>query len=363
MTADRATCRDCGKRFVRPIRVGRPPTRCEVCRIAHGEQKAAVVSKGIRHGDHVLDAVLAEIRARGFEPTLTRESYESIAACGLRRETLPLAFVAADILVRIQPASIRGVFYQVVSAGFLPDTGRDHYQRLDRLLLKLREHGVVRWSWLRDGIRTTLKPPSWSGLADFTETVRDAYRRDFWASLPVYLHVFVEKDAMAGVLQPVTAEYDVALSVVRGFVGKSWAHAIAEEWSEIEKPIFAFYLGDHDPSGRYLEHDLQRFIRRHSARDFGWQRLAVEVEDFDRFNLLSLAPKRTDSRARWFFDHGWYDCAELDAIPAPALRKQLEEAIVAHIPADEWDRLRVIEEAERQSWQQVLDQMNGSAAA
>ena len=56
------------------------------------------------------------------------------------------------------------------------------------------------FSWIVDGVRcSTVNPNSWSGLADYAETVRNAYRLNFWGgSLPHYVHFIVEKDAVAG---------------------------------------------------------------------------------------------------------------------------------------------------------------------
>src|SRR5690606_7414642 len=108
-------------------------------------------------------------------------------------------------------------FYRVVAAGWLPSTDKQHYDRIGRVMGTLRESGVVPFRWIVDNLRSTMKPSSWSGLDDFADTVRDAYRKDFWQHLPTYVHVFVEKDAIAGVIQPVTSQYDVALSPCRGY--------------------------------------------------------------------------------------------------------------------------------------------------
>ena len=59
-------------------------------------------------------------------------------------------------------------------------------------------------------------------MADFSESVRDCYRKDFWASLPHHVEVFVEKDAVAGTVQPVTSENDVAIRVCRGYASVSF---------------------------------------------------------------------------------------------------------------------------------------------
>src|SRR5207245_380345 len=121
-----------------------------------------------------------------------------------------------------------------------------------------------------------------------------------------HVEVFVEKDAMAGTVQPVTDEFDIRLRIVKGYASVSFAGEIADLWHEVKKPIFAYYLGDFDPSGFDLERDLQAKIKRYSGgREFTWQRLGVLAEDFDDHNLICLPVKHTDNRARTFMaQHG-----------------------------------------------------------
>ena len=167
-----------------------------------------------------------------------------------------------------------------------------------------------------------MKPSSWSGLADYADSVRSCYRRDFWASLPHHVEVFVEKDAVAGTIQPITEEYDVALRVCRGYSSISFAGEIADLWREIKKPIFAFYLGDFDPSGFDLERDLREKLERYSGRtDFVWQRLGVTESDFADHDLVRLPLKRnksgdlSDKRAAGFIRQYGTDCPR--STPSP----------------------------------------------
>jgi hypothetical protein len=297
-----------------------------------------------------LDSVLCAVRERGWQPTLTRERYQTLMAAGLRAKNLPLAFVAAQIALDEHPITLRGLLYRVVSAGWLPSTDREHYTRLGRVMTVLREAGCVPFSWIVDNVRATDKPSSWSGLEDFAETVKRAYRKDFWASMPDYVHVIVEKDAIAGVLAPTTREYDVALSPIRGYVSLSFAHGIAETWNRIKKPIYCYYLGDYDASGFDLERDIKAKLTRYCHCPFSWIRLAVNQDDLKAFGLIALRAKSTDTRyCRFVREHG-SDCAELDALPATELRRRVEEAITRrHINWEEWERLRKVERLERES--------------
>ncbi len=307
-----------------------------------------------------LDSFLAQmIDDTGFDPRLTPETYQNIEKCGIQRKTLWLAIVAVSLLIEEKPCTLRGLFYRVVSAGVLPSTDKEHYQRLGRVMTALREAGLVPFSWLVDNVRSTDKPSSWSGLTDFAEDARHFYRLSYWERLPEYVHVIAEKDAIAGVLSPVCREFDVALSPIRGYVSLSFAHEIATTWNRIAKPITVYYAGDFDPSGFDLERDIREKLQRYCKRSFRWVRLGVNECDFADFNLIELAPKTTDRRASSFIRDRGNRCAEVDAIPATELRRRVRESIMQHIPSGEWERLQQTENIERKQWGQFIDKMHG----
>ncbi len=297
-----------------------------------------------------------------------------------RTKNQGLADSAATTLQAEKPMTLRQLFYRLVSAGVIRNAPTE-YKRLGAVMTRLREAGDVPRSWLVDHTRATLKPSSWSGLADYAETVRDCYRRDFWASLPHHVEVFVEKDAVAGTIQPVTEQYDIALRVCRGYSSISFAGEIADLWREIQKPIFAYYLGDFDPSGFDLERDLREKLGRYSALDIYahdggwfhgqdaaviWQRLGVMKSDFTDHDLVRLPLKRnkagalSDMRAAGFIRQQGSDCAEIDAIPPTELRRRVEHAIMEHVPAVEWNKLRAIEQTEQESLTNILGAMRAA---
>lgn len=292
-----------------------------------------------------------------------------------RQKNLELVGRAVNTLTEEQPMTLRQLFYRLVSAGALRNAQKE-YKRLGHLMTRMREAGAIPRTWIVDHVRSTLKPSSWTGLADFAETVRDAYRKDFWASLGEHAEVFVEKDAVAGVIGPVTEEYDIRLHVCRGYSSVSFAGEIADLWARVERPIHAYYLGDFDPSGFDLERDLWQKLERYSGkvcvRRFGdiwvsdsslaaipntwfyWTRLAVCADDFAEHDLIALPAKHSDNRSRAFIDEHGEDCAELDALAPSELRRRVEEAITAHIDPERWEQLQRVEQAEQKTLEQVM---------
>lgn len=290
-----------------------------------------------------------------------------------RKKNRNLAEKAVVILKTERPMTLRQLFYRCVSAGLIANSQKE-YDRLGGVMTRLREAGAVPRTWIVDHVRSTLKPSSWSGLQDFGETVRNSYRLDFWASLDHHVEVFVEKDAVAGTIQPVTAEYDVALRVCRGYSSVSFAGEISDEWRRIEKKIYALYLGDFDPSGFDLERDLREKLERYAGKrihvydprdpdhDYSgftapiiWTRLGVVASDFEAHDLIRLPIKQTDKRAPAFQRLHGNDCAEVDAIPPGELRNRVQEAIEEHIDQKRWRRLQKVEQAEQESLAAVLD--------
>lgn len=289
-----------------------------------------------------------------------------------KNKSLHLAAVAE--LKRERPMTLRQLFYRLVSAGELSNT-QVEYKRLGKVMTRLREAGDVPFSWMVDHVRSTLKPSSWSGLADFGDTVRRSYRKDLWASMPHHVEVFVEKDAIAGTIQPVTKEYDIALHVCRGYASLSFVGEIAELWKESPKPVFAYYVGDFDPSGFDIERDLREKLARYSGltvhrrarvsaadlrlaertRCAFMVRLAVLHSDFHTHNLISLPAKQSDNRMKGFVEEHGDSCAEVDALPPTELRRRVRQAIERHIDQERWERLKQVEGLEQQTLLNLVD--------
>ncbi len=275
--------------------------------------------------------------------------------------------VLAQILRENQPLSVRGAMYRGI--GILwKDSSNPCYRQCGALVLKMRRLGLVPYPWIVDGTRSSDKPSSWSGLADFAETVAHAYRKDLWERQKDYVVVFTEKDAMSGVIRPVTHEYDVQLNPIRGDISETFVWSIAEEWKEIQKPIYAYYLGDHDPKGFSIEANLRKRLLGFCGRDdITWIRLAITEDDFHsdllgfpiKLDKRGLIPSYAQAYHRQYGDR----CVEVDAIPAPEIRERVREAIESHINQREWKFLKAQEAREKQNVFHLVKQIGEGDSA
>ncbi len=87
------------------------------------------------------------------------------------------------------------------------------------------------------------KPHSYSSMQEALLRTQETYRRDLWANQNAYVEVWCEKEALSGVLFPITSEYDVPLMIVKGFPSKDFVHGAAETIEEIGKPAYLYYFG------------------------------------------------------------------------------------------------------------------------
>lgn len=137
---------------------------------------------------------------------------------GKHAKTLKLIETAKEILAELHPMTVRQVYYQLVSRQVIKNN-RGQYQAVSNALVNARREGVIPWEWIEDRLRRPHHVSMWSGLSEFAETCRRAYRRDVWDTQPDYLEVWLEKDALSGIFEEVLNPYGATFNVGRGYDG------------------------------------------------------------------------------------------------------------------------------------------------
>ncbi len=170
----------------------------------------------------------------------------------IRRSKSEISAIKAaiyNLLREDHPMTVRQIFYRLVSAGVIGKTEGEYKSTVVRLLGEMRRNHEIQFSWIAGNTRWMRKPRSYSSLESMLRHSAEAYRRSVWDSQDCYVEVWLEKDALAGVLYDVTSEWDVPLMVTRGYPSLSFLYTAAEAIAEQEKPVYLYYFGDHDPSG------------------------------------------------------------------------------------------------------------------
>ncbi len=252
------------------------------------------------------------------------------------------------IVEEIQPATVRQVFYQAVVRGLIEKTERS-YEKVQRAIVALRREGDMPYGWIVDGTRWMRKPITFDSLDAALRHTAATYRKALWADLPEYVEIWIEKDSLAGAVLPVTEEFDVPLMVARGFASLSFLASAAEYMDGLDKQVFVYQLGDHDPSGVAAAESIESTLRELApSADITFERLAVTPAQIERLSLPLRPTKRSDSRAVKFTAEFGAGSVELDAIHPDTLRAIVRGAIERHIDKRQLETLMAAERSERQ---------------
>jgi hypothetical protein len=252
-----------------------------------------------------------------------------------------------DIVIEHEPMTVRQVFYQATVRGIIEKTEHG-YGKVQNLLADMRRDGELPYQWIADNTRWMRKPTTFSGPREALLETAKFYRKALWADADAYVEIWLEKDALAGVVVDVTEEYDVPLMVSRGYASLSFLHSAAENMEEQHRPCFIYHFGDYDPSGVNAAEKIDETLNELApSAEISFERVAVTPEQIAAWNLPTRPTKSTDTRAKSW--GGGSESVELDAIEPDMLRRLVRDTIEDHLPADELERLREIEEAEREA--------------
>lgn len=108
------------------------------------------------------------------------------------------------VLEADNPMTVRQTFYQLVSRGVIAKTEAEYKQTVVRLLTAMRRAHEIPFGWIADNTRWMRKPQTFGLLEPALHHTARHHRRAVWQEQPVYVEIWLEKDALAGVLYEVS---------------------------------------------------------------------------------------------------------------------------------------------------------------
>ncbi len=248
--------------------------------------------------------------------------------------------------------TIRHLFYRLVAPGLIPKT-EPAYKCLTKHLGKWRRAELIRWDAFADNTRWKYGGRRFNGLDDALEETVRTYRKNLWRDQQYYVEVWVEKDAIASIIVDEADRFGVPTFVCRGFASLSSLHEAARtfRWQEhLGKQVVVAYIGDHDPSGIYIDRKARETLAEDFDVEVEFERIAVTPEQIEQYNLPTRPAKLGDSRAR-----DWQGgCVEVDAMPPAELRQVIRDAITRRIEPWAWSQLQKAEAAEKETLREVI---------
>src|SRR5262245_35644292 len=153
-----------------------------------------------------------------------------------RREAL------IDIIDSGKPMTVRQVFYQA-TVHELVEKAESGYSKIQNDLTLMRRAGDLPYDWLADNTRWQRKPRTFNSVEEALKATAAFYRKNLWADADSYVEIWLEKDALAGVILPITSMNDVPLMVARGYASLSFLYSAAEAINELVVPTYIYHLG------------------------------------------------------------------------------------------------------------------------
>jgi len=226
--------------------------------------------------------------------------------------------------------TLRQLYYQFVSKGIIPNTERS-YKNLGKVISKGRLAGQIDWDAIEDRVRVPERPPEFENLRELVDGALAVYRLPRRRGQEYYVELWVEKDALAGVLSPIAREHHITLMVNRGYSSSS---AMYESASRIHRDridnessaAVILYLGDLDPSGEDMVRDVGDRLRTFGTH-VDIRKLALTMDQVDEYKPPPNPAKMSDSRAKGYVEKYGDESWEVDALPPTSLRDLIEKEI------------------------------------
>lgn len=267
--------------------------------------------------------------------------------------------------------TLRQLYYQFIARGMIdPKTGEPmanvvkSYKRLGDAVSDGRMLGLLDWDAIEDRTRGMERNAHWDSPADGIRSLRSQYRIDMWANQPVRVEVWIEKEALVGVIEPVCRELDLPYLACRGYVSQSeaWrAYRRLQATHEAGQGTIILHFGDHDPSGVDMTRDnrdrLELFMavaqyrglskaERNQIEKLGhdWdvkgievRRMALTMDQVEEYDPPPNPAKDTDSRfAKYCDEYGVTESWELDALDPPVIVELIEREVDEIRDHDKW---------------------------
>jgi hypothetical protein len=218
--------------------------------------------------------------------------------------------------------TLRQLYYQFVSRALIANK-QSEYKRLGDIVNDGRMCGLIDWTAIVDRTRNLQALSHWDDPAQIVEAVAAQFRIDKWATQPNRVEVWIEKDALVGVIEGVCQEMDVPYFSCRGYTSQSemWSAAMRLKGyvrDHNQTPVI-LHFGDHDPSGIDMTRDIRDRLQLFMRGQCEVRRLALNMDQVEEHNPPPNPTKMTDSRSTGYVGLYGHESWELDALDPATL--------------------------------------------
>jgi hypothetical protein len=263
--------------------------------------------------------------------------------------------------------TLRQLYYRFVAQGWIPNTQKD-YKRLGSVINDARLAGEIDWDAIEDRTRELHKLAMWESPEDIIAAIAEQYREELWLDQHTRVEVWVEKEALEGVLIRACDTLQVPVFATRGHPSQSTMWRAAERfqtYNDAGQEVVVLHFSDHDPSGVDMTRDVDERLNKIFGVDVDVRRIALTMEQVRRYNPPPNPAKTTDSRSAKYIAAWGTSSWELDALEPNVLAALVTDNVMPYIDIDRWqvdqrhqDKNKRLLGLVSERWPEVVTQMS-----
>lgn len=288
---------------------------------------------------------------------------ELFTSKNFREKSRALIYIANDIIEEYREQgytlTLRQLYYQFVSRDYIPNT-QQSYKSLGSVINDGRLAGMIDWSAIEDRTRNLVKQWHFTSPKDAVEQMRKQYVIDMWDNQRTRMEVWIEKEALVGVISRKCEEWDIPYFACRGYVSQSEMYEAGKRadmaYHNCGQDTVIVHLGDHDPSGFDMTRDNDDRMSLFAGEAAPLvRRIALNMDQVNQYKPPPNPAKLTDSRARDYIARFGYKSWELDALDPKVINDLIDDAVSDFIDMDAWMEKEVQRDEERATLDEIIE--------
>lgn len=250
-------------------------------------------------------------------------------------------------LHRFWPITERQLYYRLISNNLIQQRHWHKHNQSDgkRVDVESALKKLLKW------MRIDEKLP-WDAIVDETrlltekagsESPEEFIRSHMWHFLrgysrcvaqdqPNHVEVWLEKNALIHIVEPVADEFCRRVMVCKGYNSVTFIadfYRRAKAAMESGQKVIVLYFGDWDPSGvNMLYATIQTLHDELGLRGVEYHRCGINPEHFDMVDADPVPLKDGDKRAKPFIKKYGHTCYELDALHPHDLEELVRQSLI-----------------------------------
>lgn len=260
--------------------------------------------------------------------------------------------------------TLRQLYYQFVARGYIENSQKS-YNNLGVIINNARLNGDLDWDAIKDRTRDISGDFHWGSPARIIKNCEYSFDLDTRATQDTYIEVWVEKEALIGVVEKAASALDIPYFACRGYVSQT---AMYDAYKRINyenqrgRDSVIIHLGDHDPSGIDMSRDIKERINDTFGASLKLERIALNMDQIEQYAPPPNPAKITDSRCDGYIKRYGKLSWELDALEPSVIVDLIKATALNYTDVAKQDALIAQQQEHRDllakcsdNWDDVVD--------